>query len=191
MGGTPRFDVYSVARPSILHRSTSGRSISLRVETSAQRLRLQFSRILRDNGILVEKHARLARKSTPKPIRRNPVEASPLRAAFTSKEVGLYVVSRLIRRFRWPREVHTVTGLRYETRCSRQRSQRAIESRREIWRCTRVRLVGNTISINVHGLYARKTKDRSIFDNSISRGATWSGRYRVRTGKHTPHNTGN
>lgn len=109
MGGTPRFDVYSVARPSILHRSTSGRSISLRVETSAQRLRLQFSRILRDNGILVEKHARLARKSTPKPIRRNPVETSPLRAAFTSKEVGLYVVSRLIRRFRWPREVHTVT----------------------------------------------------------------------------------
>lgn len=48
----------------------------------------------------MEKHARLARKSTPEPIRRNPVETSPLRAAFTSKEVGLYVVSRLIRRFR-------------------------------------------------------------------------------------------
>lgn len=62
MGGTPRFDVYSVARPSILHRSTS-RSISLRVETSAHRSRLPFSRILRDNGILVEKYARPARKS--------------------------------------------------------------------------------------------------------------------------------
>lgn len=88
-----------------------------RVETSAQRLRFPFSRILRDNGILVERNgaAKLARKSTPnKPIRRNPVRTSPLRAAFTSKEAGLYVVSRLIRRFRWPRDVCS-TPLRYVT----------------------------------------------------------------------------
>lgn len=110
-------------------------------------------------------------------------------AVFTHQRKS--VVSSLIRRFRWPRAAH-----RYEVtlRDTLQPSLPtcAIESRREIWRCTReFASVGNTISINVHGLYTGKTKDRSIFDNSISHGATWSGRYRVRTRKRTPYNTGN
>lgn len=160
---TARFDVYSVARPSILHRSTSAAVPFLCAYGNGHRGCVSHSRGFYET---MESWWRSTRDwaVNPCPNRFDEIQfraGNKHRAVFTSKEVGLYVVSSLIRRFRWP---HTVTRLRYE------RHVVAAPNRitaRNLAMHTRVCLVGNTISINVHGLYTRKTKDRSIFDNSI------------------------